>query len=534
MVVARYHQTEHSLDANSILSLAPWCILLKTSRLSPLISVSLSPDIKLKAPPGCGAINSMVDRTVDIDFNLGQLINYSATFQESTAELDNIVVAIDGPLARARLSKPTRKRKRGKGKPSTLTTPFSALDTGPVRDMAAFVNRSRQVREKEAMTSKKAKRSAIIRPPRPWNSFILYRAAYSQRIKDWAGANSNQAVSKLAAESWSIEPKDIQDHYMALAAIDKENHAAAFPGYKYQPSKPRHLRYESDDYEDEPQSESEFYDDDDEYKPSKRSKRPLRRRAPRRARVIKQSPIVKQEIAFPEARPHGGPVTYTHAFPWLHKQDMYHAYLQAAGRYDAPWTIPALYPQTSDIQNSATSHNPYYTRPSYQPTMHQSQMAVQRRTRQGTPYPEVEPYRGEATNDRGSSTATYAMPPPNDTPKERNLSKGELERLMSYKLPSTPRTPATPALSLFSSLFPISPRAFSLASPPFPGGSITSPGRIIDVTSPPLLSKILTDSPRATDLLTQPVTIDPQLLAWEREGSWHEDLDKHKNSKSED
>ncbi|OJZ79870.1 hypothetical protein ASPFODRAFT_109430, partial [Aspergillus luchuensis CBS 106.47] len=84
-----------------------------------------------------------------------------------------------------------------------LPCPLSKLANGtphiPVRDMCAWVDRPVETRHQEAL-----QRHGKI--PRPMNSFMLYRLAYSDRAKYWLAHDDHQAISILTGRSWKMEP----------------------------------------------------------------------------------------------------------------------------------------------------------------------------------------------------------------------------------------------------------------------------------------------------------------------------------------
>ncbi len=132
----------------------------------------------------------------------------------------------------SRHSSPKPKRKAAKGaRPKTLSGPLSELtkdmENIPVKDTEAWVNRSLDVRREEAEKDQFVKR--------PSNSFILYRSAYADRARNFQKSANHQIVSSLAGESWAMEPPEIRKQYDAWAKLERENHAKAFPDYKFQP-----------------------------------------------------------------------------------------------------------------------------------------------------------------------------------------------------------------------------------------------------------------------------------------------------------
>lgn len=139
---------------------------------------------------------------------------------------------------------PRKQRKRSrrealsKGKDVHLTGPLSELTKHltdvPIKDMETWVHRSRAERQREAEKKKKV--------ARPMNSFMLYRSAYADRAKILFGEKNHQVVSVATGKSWSMEPKHIRDKYDELSRIERENHAATHPDYKFKPQKTDLLR----------------------------------------------------------------------------------------------------------------------------------------------------------------------------------------------------------------------------------------------------------------------------------------------------
>ncbi|KAK4864951.1 hypothetical protein LT330_001574 [Penicillium expansum] len=110
---------------------------------------------------------------------------------------------------------------------SQLTESFH---TTPIKDMDAWVSRSALERQDE-VRKKNGKIS------RPMNSFMLYRSAYAERTKRLVGANNHQIVSKIAGQGWKLEPIEIRRKYEDLAKLERDNHAATHPDYKFSPNK---------------------------------------------------------------------------------------------------------------------------------------------------------------------------------------------------------------------------------------------------------------------------------------------------------
>lgn len=116
-------------------------------------------------------------------------------------------------------------------KTKTLSGPLSELTKDmtniQIKDTEAWVNRSVEDRREEA------KKDNLVK--RPSNSFILYRSAYADRARAWEKSPNHQKISSLAGESWAMEPPEIRKQFDAWAKVERENHAKAFPDYKFQP-----------------------------------------------------------------------------------------------------------------------------------------------------------------------------------------------------------------------------------------------------------------------------------------------------------
>ncbi|KAK6353739.1 hypothetical protein TWF730_008167 [Orbilia blumenaviensis] len=143
-----------------------------------------------------------------------------------------------GPGSAAKPSKKKRKSptasKAEKPKVPKLDRPLSELTKDisglPVRDMEKWVHRSIEERRREV-----EKRDGHV--ARPMNSFMLYRSAFAERTKQWCLQNNHQVVSSVSGASWPLEPAWIREKYNELARIERINHQAAHPGYKFSPSK---------------------------------------------------------------------------------------------------------------------------------------------------------------------------------------------------------------------------------------------------------------------------------------------------------
>jgi len=139
--------------------------------------------------------------------------------------------------------------KVGKTQGPAIDQPLSVLTKGytiPVKDMEVWVNRSVETRLEEV-----EKKNGHI--ARPMNSFMLYRSAYADRVKQFCRENNHQVVSQVSGASWPLEPKEIRELYEKYASMERDNHHAAHPTYKFAPNKngSAKKRKDLDDSDDE-------------------------------------------------------------------------------------------------------------------------------------------------------------------------------------------------------------------------------------------------------------------------------------------
>lgn len=116
-----------------------------------------------------------------------------------------------------------------------LSEASAHLDDIPLQDMNRWVNRSTQERRREV-----ARKGKIIHP---MNCFMLYRSAYSERVRVILGASepgavSQVSISRVTGASWKNESDYIRQKYKALAMIDRQNHGTAFPDYNHNSPRP--------------------------------------------------------------------------------------------------------------------------------------------------------------------------------------------------------------------------------------------------------------------------------------------------------
>ncbi|KUL91506.1 hypothetical protein ZTR_01599 [Talaromyces verruculosus] len=142
---------------------------------------------------------------------------------------ENKVRVLKTPRVRRR----PKTAKADKGADIDLPAPLSQLTENlhhvPIKDMEAWVNRPAEVRRQEAQ--KKGKIA------RPMNSFMMYRSAYADRVKEWCAQNNHQFVSQISGLSWPREPPEVREKYELLALVERDNHQKAHPEYKFAPNK---------------------------------------------------------------------------------------------------------------------------------------------------------------------------------------------------------------------------------------------------------------------------------------------------------
>lgn len=130
--------------------------------------------------------------------------------------------------------------------PAPLSQLTEHLHHIPIKDMEAWANRSAEVRRQDALKNGKV--------ARPMNSFMMYRSAYANRVKEWCVQNNHQVVSQISGKSWPQEPPEIREKYELLALVERDNHQKAHPEYKFTPNKqqtqPRKKRRSKDNGSD--------------------------------------------------------------------------------------------------------------------------------------------------------------------------------------------------------------------------------------------------------------------------------------------
>ncbi|PNS19919.1 Transcription factor ste11 [Sphaceloma murrayae] len=210
-------------------------------------------------------------------------------------------------VSKSRKSKSPRPKKAKAGRSEKIKTinipgPLSEITKGssiPVRDIEAWVNRPAADRHEETM-----KRKGYI--ARPMNSFMLYRSAYAERTKEWCKENDHQVVSSAAGESWPMESDELRNQFQIWAKVERDNHAVAFPNYKFSPSKTGVKRRDEDDGPD-----PDLGDSDAEYRPSRKMQRQFA--SPYQASVRSNSPAISEAYS-------SGVEYIPGEYPWLPQQ----------------------------------------------------------------------------------------------------------------------------------------------------------------------------------------------------------------------
>ncbi|KAK8049522.1 HMG box protein [Apiospora phragmitis] len=112
-------------------------------------------------------------------------------------------------------------------------------------DIEAWVNRTTEDRRREVEMDKNHKIK------RPMNAFMLYRKHHQNRVKLRFSHENHQIVSAVCGQGWAQEPKEVIEQYNEWARLERDNHARAFPDYKFTPSKSKKAKkpngYDSDE-----------------------------------------------------------------------------------------------------------------------------------------------------------------------------------------------------------------------------------------------------------------------------------------------
>lgn len=74
------------------------------------------------------------------------------------------------------------------------------------------------------------------RPPRPPNSWILYRSHMAKERTDLEGRAQSE-ISAIISKAWRDAPPDVKLHFEMLAEAKKVEHQARYPHYRFNPIK---------------------------------------------------------------------------------------------------------------------------------------------------------------------------------------------------------------------------------------------------------------------------------------------------------
>src|ERR1043165_9707603 len=88
----------------------------------------------------------------------------------------------------------------------------------------------------------KSRRNYRNYPPRPCNSFMIYRREYHQNIRKRFPniiLSEVSVISRSAADEWAQEPPHVKERYIEKARVEKERHMNMYPNNVYCPKKPR-------------------------------------------------------------------------------------------------------------------------------------------------------------------------------------------------------------------------------------------------------------------------------------------------------
>ncbi|KAK5947125.1 hypothetical protein PMZ80_001272 [Knufia obscura] len=244
--------------------------------------------------------------------------------------------------------RPRKKKGKDKGMVYQIEEPLSVMTREydvPVEDMNVWCNRPDADRYAEVNGKQKGK------IPRPMNSFMLYRRAYKERIKKWGQqGDNNQLISSVAGLSWNLEPEDIKAEYARLAIVERDNHAKAFPDYKFAPNKntKKRGRDEDDDSDGEWEGGSSY---SGKRRRGRHDRDVTRSRSSTPAQVVYGTPQYHPS-SYQANNPHlMPPLAYNH---WPHAAVQYDQSYQ----YEQPLTY---HPQPHAIQYAPTSMPAQYT-----------------------------------------------------------------------------------------------------------------------------------------------------------------------------
>ncbi|KAJ7629706.1 high mobility group box domain-containing protein, partial [Mycena polygramma] len=89
-------------------------------------------------------------------------------------------------------------------------------------------------------SSKASQEKAPAHTPRPPNAFLCFRSRFIREMKAFQTSNSGpmmRDISKQAADVWNSMDDEDRQPYFEQAYRMRDEHKAAYPDYKYTPSK---------------------------------------------------------------------------------------------------------------------------------------------------------------------------------------------------------------------------------------------------------------------------------------------------------
>ena len=79
------------------------------------------------------------------------------------------------------------------------------------------------------------------RPPRPSNSWILFRTNFASRLRSQYPDNSYnmEDVSRMAGEDWRSQPSIVKQYFSTLAKLASQWHKETYSDYTFRPRRPK-------------------------------------------------------------------------------------------------------------------------------------------------------------------------------------------------------------------------------------------------------------------------------------------------------
>ena len=121
---------------------------------------------------------------------------------------------------------------------SHTSPPHSAFAYQPILSTASSPSDGINSQLSQRSTKRRRNRDT---PPRPLNSFMIYRRDFQQKIKEQHPnilLSELSRISKSAAARWANEPQSVKQQYAEKAKREKELHMKMYPNYVYCPRRP--------------------------------------------------------------------------------------------------------------------------------------------------------------------------------------------------------------------------------------------------------------------------------------------------------